>query len=134
MISLTKDQILALPAGHEIDDLVQEQVYGFEGACEDGSWYVIPSKPFSTDKVLARNLLQDLLMREADRFIVNKLPNGNWRARFDCRHENRKARRRVLGVHEAVAETMPLAVCRAALLSFAPASTPIKPKESSETV
>jgi hypothetical protein len=109
--------VLAMPAGNTIDDLVQEHVFGYQGACEDGTWYVIPPEPYSTEKECAQRIVTSLPTRDNETFSVIK-DGSVWTARYDCLWDNKKYRKRTTGTHVAHGDTMPLAVCRAALMAF----------------
>jgi hypothetical protein len=114
---MTKDEILNLPAGEEMDTLIAERVMGFSfnkyghsftGKGHPG-WHDLNKLPnYSTD------------MAAAWEVVEQRQKNGYC---FDA--DGNALRRRIrFGVGQEIgeAETMPLAICRAALLAVMEAS------------
>jgi hypothetical protein len=94
-------------AGRELDALVAEKVMGADVVVRDGRAYIngnpydrLPN--YSTDIAHAWQIVE----RMADwRVVIERVPSGEWEVMFDTRRvfENVKA------------DTLPLAICRAAL-------------------
>jgi len=129
---MTRDEILNMPAGREMDALVAEKVMGWipkdnlywkdnEGsfagwATEFSEYSVKPFRP-STDIVAAWQVLEHLIATGEQRFeapALFKYPLA-WLCVFYQKHE--KPGEMAPAWIDANAPTAPLAICRAALLA-----------------
>ncbi len=119
---ITHADVLTMQAGYEMDELIQERIMGGHkaGHESDLGFFVMPPPEYSTEHSAARLVLEKARLSEDEQFVVNRSANG-WLARFDCcKPKKQNWGRRTPGAYEAEAETMPLAVCRAALLAVVP--------------
>jgi hypothetical protein len=99
---MTRDEILNMPAGREIDSLIAVRVI-------DPEWEKVLSAcpKYSTDIAAAWEVVDK--MRKSF-WVASLVADTNlWRVTFYT-HTHRKT-------HEAINESAPLAICRAALLA-----------------
>lgn len=126
---MTRAEILALPAGRELDMLVAEKVLGFQrgglGGDDPDYWWCNPgylnatphslrvarTPRFSTDIAAAWQVVGKLCpsTNRAEPWFKLYTSSGSWMANF---HRE--------STEDTAADTAPLAVCRAALLAMLP--------------
>lgn len=118
-MNLTQEQILALPAGREIDVLVATKVMGW--TLHEKGYYICPDRDYhptiytwlpSDEIPSAWEVVEKLISSDSEVAICSLLPNDANPGKADWHVE-------VSGWKgfDARANTMPLAVCRAALLA-----------------
>jgi len=129
---MTRDEILNMPAGRELDALVVTQVL---------RWELFEDNSFSTPKTIARTVIEDLFMwwnhpnvssgdtpfspstniADAWRVVEQEPALGLWYVTQDWDDGNEKYNAGMLMdqciMADAYAETAPLAICRSALLA-----------------
>lgn len=109
---MTRDEILAMPAGRDMDALVGEYVFGWEKGTfpvyepmksKHGDYMVRPISNYSTDISAAWDVVEKL--KESSLWLdLNTSPDGCQVGFAD---------------YFVFADTAPLAICRAALLAVA---------------
>lgn len=99
---MTKDEILNMPAGGEMDALIADKIFG---AVDDDDWGSDGQPAFSTDISAAWEVVEKLL----DKFTKIEIRGSYWFCVFDWGEDEKH----VFGV----AETPMLAICRAAFLT-----------------
>jgi hypothetical protein len=101
---MTRDEILAMPAGKDIDDLVDEFVFGKPTPKDNNTiLYIRNSKSYSTDISAAWEVVNAMEKYSCD-FAIKKGVDA-WSAIVGG------------GAWICDAETAPLAICQAALLA-----------------
>jgi len=98
---LTREEVLSMVAGRELDELVAEKVFGYESITYDNS----PYKPFSTDIASAWEVVKKL---EKDQFYITlHTMQANCLVEVFFKNE-------ILAVNKSA--TAPEAICKAVLL------------------
>lgn len=112
-MSMTREQIEQIPAGFEIDKLVQSFVMGGLPPVSNDIMYEF-IKPFSNDIKAAWEVVEHMKRNGFNAILMNAYSHSPQRP-FEngCSFENK------IGVFGFIGygETMPLAICRAALLA-----------------
>lgn len=102
MTELTREQILNMPAGSEMDSLITTHIF-----CVDGFWHGI--KPYSTNISAAWDVVEKLLQKYSV-YIEGK--DNEWFCDIEPLDEH------VCLEFNTTAPTAPLAICHAALLAI----------------
>jgi hypothetical protein len=125
--TMTKDEILNMPAGREMDALIAEKLMGYVNgrkcyryADNSGDWWTTHIPHYSTDIEAAWEVLEKMRADcsgggEPDYIMLNcyKELEPHWYcAKIWAHHDGD------IPEVEATAETAPLAICRAALLAI----------------
>lgn len=110
---MNREQIENMPAGRKMDNLIAEHVFRLEKPAypnddkfiymEGSLGYYRFASPYSTDISAAWQVVEK--MREKSGVVLSDFLNNDWSCHF------------VDAGKEIVAETLPLAICRAALLA-----------------
>ena len=115
---MSRDEILNLPAGSEIDALIEEKIFD-RTLCGNnlGSYIKKPNgyedlrliKKYSTDISAAWKVVEEVAGPESllSATIVGQYAGGQWRCLFS----------NAFDAFDVTADTAPLAICRAALLT-----------------
>lgn len=107
---MTRDEILAMPAGRELDSQVAEKVMGLKQSPKNAEFFQYwpyafePARPYSTDIAAAWEVVGKFGL-----FNLTRYGDGTWGAQDNARFDE-----------PVVAETAPLAICRASLLALLP--------------
>jgi len=121
---MTRDEILNMPAGKEMDALIASEVMGYDWRyidaypyrhrwiSESGDTFDIEELEFSSDIAMAWRVVEKM----SEEWCFNVSTGHDFRKypglSFGCKLDSKE----FISTHFALAETAPLAICRAALL------------------
>lgn len=116
MSELTREQVLGMEAGPEMDELVAVMIMGYESSKVRNGWVELGNfatypKRYSTDIAAAWEVVEKVREKGWGMAIVNAFSQEPDGPGYGCHLRNG------MKTHTGYAETAPLAICRAALLT-----------------